>query len=76
MSRQDEPQLSDEERDELVRLFESNGSYTFTIGRDELLFQSLNEYTTQYRIFTYTDIDRGAGTITITKRPLGSLEMG
>ncbi len=76
MSPQDDAQLSDEERDELIRLFESKGSYTFTIGQDEILFQALNEYTAKYRIFTYTDVDRGAGTITITKRPLGSLEMG
>ena len=70
------PEISEEERTTMIEDFELTGAATFTIGVDGARYEALVKYCADFKVFTYTDIDREGGTITLTKRPLGSLELG
>lgn len=67
--------LSAPERDALITDFEQMGFMVFSLEGDQTRFDTLTEYIGKNLIPTYTDIDKQAREITITKRPLGSLEI-
>lgn len=67
-------EVSKEQRDTLVDEFETYGFATFVIGDEAALYEVLMDYVRKNSVFTYTSIDEAEGTITVTKRPLGSLE--
>ena len=73
----DEPntKLSEPERDDLIADFEQMGFMVFSLEGGQTRFDTLLDYTSKNLIPTYTDIDKQALEITITKRPLGSLEI-
>ena len=68
--------LSPEERTELIEDFLANGFATFRLGIDIAEFDALTDYIRHNQIATYTDIDRAGGTVTLTRRPFGSMEFG
>jgi hypothetical protein len=74
----DEPRapLSEDERRALIEEFEANAFATFRLGEDRDAFDTLIDYIRKNQIATYTDVDKAAGTVTVTKRPFGSLELG
>jgi hypothetical protein len=71
----DEP-LSAAQRADLTEQFEANGYATFRLGVDRRAFDTLMQYIREHHIATLTDVDKAAGTVTVTKRPFGSLELG
>jgi hypothetical protein len=71
----DEP-LSSAQRDALIGEFENTGFATFRLGEDREAFDTLMDYIRREHIPTLTDVDKAAGTVTVTKRPFGSLELG
>lgn len=68
--------LSESERNELIEDFEQTGFATFRLGEEQAQFKALMDYVRECKVPIFTDIDREAETVTITKRPMGSLEMG
>jgi len=68
--------ISDEERLALIQNFEECGFATFRLGIDREAFDVLIDYVRRNQVPTLTDIDEKAGTVTVTRRPFGSLEFG
>ncbi len=71
-----EAPLTDEEKQALIDAFEAEGFATFILGVEKQGFDALMDYVRRNAIPTLTDVDKTEGTVTITKRPLGSLEFG
>lgn len=67
---------TEEERLSLIQDFEECGFATFRLGRDREAFDVLIDYVRRNKVPTLTDIDEKAGTVTVTRRPFGSLEFG
>ncbi len=67
--------LSAEARDKLICDFEGCGFAVFRIEEDRAAFDTLTQYIRENSIATYTQVDREEGIVTLTKRPLGSLEL-
>ena len=67
--------MNDEDREHLIQQFEDVGVMTFRLDEDREGFGVITEYVRTHSIPTYTNIDKTEGTITISVRPLGSLEM-
>jgi hypothetical protein len=74
--RNGERPLTDEEKQALIDAFEANGFATFILGVEKEGFDTITDYVRKNMIPTLTDVDRTEGTVTITKRPMGSLEFG
>lgn len=68
-------EISAEEREMMITDFEQMGSAVFRVGIDEARFHTLIHYVGENHIPTFTDVDREAGTVTVMKRPFGSLEL-
>ena len=68
-------EISAEDREEMITDFEQIGVVVFRVGIDEARFHTLIHYVGENHIPTFTDVDRKAGTVTVTKRPFGSLEL-
>lgn len=68
--------LTPEEKQTIIDTFEANGFATFRLGLDREAFDTLVDYVRLNKVPTLTDIDESARTITLTKRPFGSLEFG
>lgn len=68
--------LSEEERQALILEFETTGFATFRIGEDQASFIALTDYIAANHIPTFNDVSEEEGTVIITKRPWGSLELG
>jgi len=68
--------LSEEEKLALIEAFEANGFATFILGVEREGFDAVMQYIRENSIPTLTDVDRDTGTVTLTKRPFGSLEFG
>jgi hypothetical protein len=66
--------MKDEDRKALIQQFEEIGVMTFRLVDDRENFDTIMEYVRKHAIPTYTDIDKTAGTITVSVRPLGTLE--
>jgi hypothetical protein len=69
-----EQDFTEEEFHALIDEFENLGFLTFEIGADEAIYFRFLDYIRENLIPTYTNVDRAEGTVTITKRPPGSLE--
>lgn len=59
---------------ESIANFEAMGSAIFNVETDADIYEALLDYIRRNGIATYTDVDEANGIITITKRPMGSLE--
>jgi len=59
----------------VIENFEAMGSAVFNVETDAAAFEALNEYIRRNAIPTLTDVDKENGIVTITKRPVGSLEV-
>ena len=71
----DEPvPLTSEQRDELIEAFEAYGFMTFRMGVESAEYDAVLDYTRRNLIATFTEIDEKEGTVTIVRRPFGSLE--
>lgn len=68
--------MTDEDRQALIQQFEEVGVMTFRQGEDKESFDVIVEYIRSRSVPTYTDIDKTAGTVTISIRPLGPFEAG
>lgn len=68
--------LTEEEKLALIEAFEANGYATFIIGVEREGFDAVMDYIRKNSIPTLTDVDEDTGTVTLTKRPFGSLEFG
>lgn len=68
--------LTDEDKRALIDAFESNGFATFILGVEREGFDVIVDYVRRNKVPTLTDVDHSTGTVTITKRPFGSLEFG
>lgn len=71
----DTGRLSEEDIKALIEEFESMGFMTFRADEDEAQYDALMKYIRHNLIPTFTDVDEAERTITITKRPMGSLEL-
>ncbi len=69
-------ELGEKDRRALIESFELSGYATFRIGEDRAAFDTLMQYVRKHMIPTLTDVDESAGIVTITRRPMGSLELG
>lgn len=67
--------LSDEQRTEMIDEFEATGIAVFRFGVDRVAFETLNQYIAENNIPTFTELDRTEGTVSINRRPFGTLEM-
>ncbi len=67
--------LSDIERSEMISEFEATGIAVFRFGVDRVAFEELTQYIAENNIPTFTEVDRTEGTVSVNKRPFGSLEM-
>ncbi len=79
MSEAEEPAeapFTEEEKQALIDAFEANGFATFILGVEKQGFDTLMDYVRRNAVPTLTDVDKTEGTVTVTKRPLGSLEFG
>lgn len=59
---------------EAIANFEAMGSAVFNVETDADIYETLLDYIGRNGIATYTDVDEENGLITVTKRPMGSLE--
>lgn len=67
--------LSEDAERELIESFESLGFAVFRADEDRAAFEALDRYIRRHSIPTYTDVDKKTRSVTITKRPFGSLEL-
>lgn len=68
--------LTEVEKQALIEAFEANGYATFILGVERKAFDAVMQYIRENSVPTLTDVDRDTGTVTLTKRPFGSLEFG
>lgn len=68
-------ELTEAQRAEMISEFEATGIAVFRFGADRVAFETLNRYIAENNIPTFTEVDRTEGTVSINKRPFGSLEM-
>jgi hypothetical protein len=68
--------LTDEDKRALIDAFEADGFATFILGVEREGFDVIIDYVRRNKVPTLTDVDHSTGTVTITKRPFGSLEFG
>lgn len=71
----EEQALPEDAERELIESFESLGFAVFRAGEDRAAFDALDRYIRKHSIPTYTDVDKKTQSVTITKRPFGSLEL-
>jgi hypothetical protein len=59
----------------MIRDFETTGIATFVMEEEGARYAALQDYVRRNNVPVFTSVDRHEGSVTLTRRPWGSLEL-